>query len=105
MSSRNTYLNHEERSQARALSRALDRVEHAWNLGEKNVSNLLGLAHEELSASPLADIDYVSISDPQSLETLAGEIRGAALIALAVRFRSTRLIDNRVLTLCEQDPR
>jgi pantoate--beta-alanine ligase len=97
LSSRNVYLSPDEREQALALSRALQRAEAAWNDGIRNPDTIRGLVVGEIEAQPLASIDYVSLADAETLEECFGRITGDALLSLAVRFGATRLIDNVVL--------
>jgi len=97
MSSRNAYLSPAQRLQAQVLHRALDRVEAALAGGERSTAVLVELASSLISAQPLAEIDYVELVDAESLQP-TGEVSSPALLALAVRFGGTRLIDNRVLS-------
>jgi pantoate--beta-alanine ligase len=89
-SSRNAYLNAEERKQAAVLHRALTA---AKNSGEKDGRNLVALVREAISQAPLARIDYVDLVDAQNLQPL-DFVRPDSLLALAVCFGKTRLIDN-----------
>lgn len=96
MSSRNVYLSPQERSAATVLYRSLRGAKEAIDQGERNVSKVRQQIHEQINAEPLAEIDYVeilSIPDLQPLEVLQGRV----LIALAVRFGKTRLIDNTIV--------
>jgi len=96
MSSRNAYLSPAERLQAQVLHQALDRVEASVAGGERSTDALVQLACSLVSAQPLAEIDYVELVDAESLQPTR-ELSSPALLALAVRFGGTRLIDNRVL--------
>jgi pantoate--beta-alanine ligase len=98
LSSRNVYLSPEERMQALALSRGLRQATKAFADGVRDASRLRGMVEREIAAQPLARIDYVSLADAESLGELDAEIARPALLSLAVRFGSTRLIDNAVLT-------
>ena len=94
MSSRNTYLNKEERKAALVLSQAVRLGEELIEAGEKECRTVIKekmIAHIE--AEPLAKIDYVEIVDAQSLEPVS-EIQGEILAAMAVYIGKTRLIDN-----------
>ncbi|HZQ91458.1 MAG TPA: pantoate--beta-alanine ligase [Terriglobales bacterium] len=95
MSSRNAYLNPEQRKAATALYRALARVQRARDLGEQNSAALLAAAKSVLAEEPLVKIDYVEIVHPETLEPL-DHARGA-LIAVAAWVGETRLIDNLLL--------
>jgi pantoate--beta-alanine ligase len=96
MSSRNAYLTAEERRAALCLSRSLCKAERFLRRGETSASALLGLVHAELAKEPLAEIEYVKLCDPETLDEVE-RVEDAALLALAVRFGRARLIDNRVL--------
>ena len=93
MSSRNVHLSPAERSAAPALYRALRAAEAAWRAGEQSGEALRARMREVLAAEPLAVVDYVSCASATTLEELV-RVDGAALLSLAVRFGSTRLIDN-----------
>lgn len=93
LSSRNTYLSPEERAQAPVLYRALREVERLVQTGETQVSELVAAARAVLAKAPLAQVEYVEIVDAESLEPVA-RVEGPCLVALAVRFGDTRLIDN-----------
>lgn len=96
MSSRNVYLSSEERAQAVVLSRALSEARTALEAGERDPLSLRNKVSQCLAESPLARIDYIEIVHPETLEPWEGPIDPAAgvLIALAVFFGKTRLIDN-----------
>lgn len=94
LSSRNVYLSDEERVRALSLSRALRAVEAAIDSGEHDVSALLEIAHAELAA--VDSVDYFEIVDPVSLAPLT-LVNESALIVVAARVGSTRLIDNLLL--------
>ena len=96
MSSRNTYLSAEEREQAVVLSKALEKGKEAFSKGERNVDSLIEIITNKINEMPLAAIDYVSIYDYPSLETIE-TIDNNALAAVAVKFGKTRLIDNNLL--------
>ncbi|MDQ3928782.1 MAG: pantoate--beta-alanine ligase, partial [Chloroflexota bacterium] len=98
MSSRNVYLNPEERQAALVLYRALTAARNLWDQGEHRGTTLRDAMSRTLAAEPLARPDYVSVANPTTLEELddRGEAQ-EALASLAVRIGSTRLIDNMVL--------
>jgi len=93
MSSRNTYLNPEERKAALVLWKALCLAQELWDKGEKNAERLRHEMTLLIESEPLAKIDYVSVADTDSLEEL-GEIDRPALVSLAVMIGKTRLVDN-----------
>lgn len=97
MSSRNARLTPQQRTQARVLQRSLTLVEQLVARGERSVEVLVAAASDTIDAEPLAEIDYVELVDAADLSTLC-DLDGPAVLALAVRFGSVRLIDNRVLT-------
>lgn len=98
MSSRNAYLSPDERVRARALSRGLDAAWRAFASGERRVGVLRALAKKEVEAAATS-IDYVDVADPVSLAALddAARTGPSALVAIACRVGTTRLIDNVVL--------
>jgi pantoate--beta-alanine ligase len=97
MSSRNTYLNPEERQAAPVLFRALSAARDAYMAGERDGQRLRELMQSVLAAEPLARPDYVSVADPLSLAELDTIGSNGALLSLAVRLGRTRLIDNFVV--------
>ncbi len=96
MSSRNAYLSPEERQAATALYRSLRLAEALWQQGERDASAIRARLQELIAAEPLANADYVSVADPETLRELE-RIEGTALVSLAVRIGRARLIDNVVL--------
>jgi pantoate--beta-alanine ligase len=93
MSSRNAYLGPEERRASTALFRALSAAQARFNGGERDADKLRGAMVQVLRMEPLAQREYVSVSDAETLEELA-RVDGPALALLAVRIGNTRLIDN-----------
>ena len=89
-SSRNQYLNIEERKQAPVLHRALLA---AANAGDKSAREIVDLVSKVIDEAPLARIDYVEVADSETLQPLE-TVRPNSLLALAVSFGKTRLIDN-----------
>jgi len=96
MSSRNKYLNPEERKAALCLVASLDRAEKLHQGGEIRSKKILDEARNIINTQPLATIDYVKICSAATLEDI-DTLDDTALIALAVMIGKTRLIDNRVL--------
>ncbi|MFC2006370.1 pantoate--beta-alanine ligase [Chloroflexota bacterium] len=97
MSSRNTYLNPEERREAVVLYQALNLAQQLWSQGEKDAERIRREMIELIKQQPLVEkIDYVSIADAETLEEL-DEVRPPALVSLAVKIGKPRLIDNVVL--------
>jgi pantoate--beta-alanine ligase len=93
LSSRNVYLTPEERRRATVLHEALDAMRRRIDAGERNVGTLLELSRGMIVATPGAVLDYATIVDFDTLRPL-DRLRGKVLIALAVYFGTTRLIDN-----------
>jgi pantoate--beta-alanine ligase len=96
MSSRNTFLNPEERQAAIVLYRSLMLAQSLYSQGERNAETIRREMVRLIKTEELAKIDYVSVADTINLEELA-EISEKALVSLAVKFGKTRLIDNVVL--------
>lgn len=96
MSSRNTYLSPTERQAATVLYRALTAAQSAYQAGERNAERLRAIMLEVLQSEPLAQVQYVSCADYETLQELE-EVRGKALLSMAVFIGKTRLIDNVVV--------
>ena len=96
LSSRNVHLTREERAAAPVLHRALVAARQRWEAGERSAEVLRATMQAVLQGEPLADVDYVSVADGTTLREL-DLVEGPALLSLAVRFGSTRLIDNEPL--------
>jgi pantoate--beta-alanine ligase len=96
LSSRNVHLTPEERRAAAVLHRALLAARSAWERGERSGDALRAAMRAELDREPLAAMEYVSIADGSTLAELDA-VQGPALASLAVRFGTTRLIDNEPL--------
>ena len=92
-SSRNRYLNAEERKQATVLRRALLAGAERAKAGEKSAKIIVDLARKTIDEASLARIDYVDLVDAENLQPIA-VVRPNSLLALAVFFGKTRLIDN-----------
>jgi len=91
-SSRNKYLSKSEHQQALALSRAVFKAKKLFDAGERSSSVLLDAAHSEIDPSG-GIIDYVEIMSQRALRPIA-TITEPALLAVAVKYGKTRLIDN-----------
>jgi len=89
-SSRNQYLNAEERSQAAILHKALV---VAKNAGKKSARDVVALARRVISEAPLARIDYVEVADAETLKPVE-VVEPNTVMLMAVFFGKTRLIDN-----------
>jgi pantoate--beta-alanine ligase len=97
MSSRNAYLNHDERQSALVLHRSLMRVEDEFRAGEKSVGTLIASAAEVIAQEPRVRLDYFEIVDPDTLDPVQ-QLEHPALAAVAAYVGTTRLIDNLILT-------
>jgi pantoate--beta-alanine ligase len=93
MSSRNAYLNPEERRAATILFRALDGARASISRGERDALRLTAAMREALRTEHLAESDYVELVDAETLEPVT-RLRGVCLALLAVRIGAIRLIDN-----------
>ena len=96
MSSRNIYLNPGERQAATVLYQALCLAQQLYSKGEKNAQIIRKQMTDLIQKEPRANIDYVSIANPETLEELR-QVTTPALVSMAVRIGKTRLIDNVVL--------
>ena len=97
MSSRNKHLSVEERQRASIIYQALRKAKLAAKEGERDAAQLAQIVRETITSEPLARIDYVEIVDNETLEPVGKIGENAVLIAVAVRFGETRLIDNTIL--------
>lgn len=95
-SSRNTYLNDEERQAGLCLSRGLNKGKAAIEAGETDAAQIKAIITAEIEAEPLSRIDYVELVDWDSLEQVS-RIDGSVLAAVAVYIGKTRLIDNFII--------
>ncbi|MBT9143392.1 MAG: Pantothenate synthetase [Dehalococcoidia bacterium] len=93
MSSRNSYLSPAERSAASILYKSLSQASEEIQGGQRDAAVIQAFIVEKISLELLANIDYVAVVDTEEIRPVK-EISGRTLIALAVRFGKTRLIDN-----------
>jgi pantoate--beta-alanine ligase len=96
MSSRNAYLNPEQRKQALVLSRTLQQLKAAVDAGERDSERLAEVGKHVITLEPGAGLDYFAIVDADTLEPV-GKVSKGTLIAVAVWVGTTRLIDNVIL--------
>ncbi|MDP2682696.1 MAG: pantoate--beta-alanine ligase [Deltaproteobacteria bacterium] len=96
MSSRNSYLNKEERMAARCLYTAIKMGRDIFNKGIKDAAVILKKMKHVIESEPLAVIEYITICDTDTLEDL-DIIADMALLVLSVKIGKTRLIDNCIL--------
>lgn len=96
-SSRNTYLNESERTAALVLSRSLKAAKEMYAAGERDAEKIIAAVTEDIKAEPMSNIDYVEIYALPELKPIANPLKCSNLLAVAVKFGTTRLIDNVVL--------
>ena len=96
-SSRNTYLSAEERQAGLILSKSLQHAKELFAAGERDPKELVAATTAMIKTEPMADIDYVEIYQMPDLNECQAPMQGENLLALAVRFGTTRLIDNTIL--------
>lgn len=96
LSSRNVYLDPEQRKAATVLYRALSAARDAYEGGERDAETLRQIMRDVLASEPLAQMQYVSCADYDTLVEL-DEVNGKALLSMAVFIGKTRLIDNFVI--------
>ena len=96
MSSRNGYLNAEQRKQALVLHRSLLRVQELVAAGERDAGRLVAAGREEFSRENSVRLDYFEIVNPDTLDPVE-DVSGGALVAVAAYVGNTRLIDNLVI--------
>jgi pantoate--beta-alanine ligase len=93
MSSRNAYLNTEDRGRALALSRALRTAHTAWKNGETRATAIEAAMRQQLPAEPQVSVEYIAIVEPRALAPVA-TVDAGTVVAIAARIGGTRLIDN-----------
>ena len=98
MSSRNKYLNPEERESALCLKRSIDMAHGLTKEGERNASRIRSAIQRLILSHPFTNIEYISICDPFTMEDI-DTIEAECLLALAVKVGKTRLIDNSLIKI------
>jgi len=96
LSSRNAYLNAEERKSALVLYRSLRRAQELFRTGERNSAKLIAAARQDFASEPSVRLDYFEIVNPDSLEPVL-DTSSPSLAAVAAYVGNTRLIDNVLL--------
>jgi len=96
MSSRNGYLNSQQRNQALVLGRSLMRVKQLFDGGERNSARLIAVAREQFVAESSVRLDYLEVVNPETLDPVEN-VSGGGLVAVAAFVGTTRLIDNLLL--------
>ncbi|GAC1402122.1 MAG: pantoate--beta-alanine ligase [Pyrinomonadaceae bacterium] len=97
LSSRNAYLNAEEKAAATVLHRALMRADEIYAGGERNGKKIAFAVRSEIEIEPRIKVEYVGVNDVETLETLDRLDNRTVLVSLAARIGKTRLIDNIIL--------
>ena len=95
-SSRNVYLDEECRKQALVLSQSLQLAKRLYDEGERDVGLIKAAVQAHIETAPLAQIEYVELVDAVTMQPVLKPEK-PAMLALAVRFKTTRLIDNIIL--------
>jgi len=96
MSSRNAYLDAQQRKQALVLHGSLKRVQQLLDAGERNAARLAAAGQEEIAGESSVRLDYFEIVNPDTLDPVE-DVAGGALVAVAAFVGTTRLIDNLLL--------
>jgi len=97
LSSRNIYLNNEQRKQVPVLSKALALAKFLIANGQRDTARIISRMRQLIEKKKQAKIDYIAIVDLEELKNVK-KIDGNCLIALAVKFGKTRLIDNTLIS-------
>ncbi len=103
MSSRNLYLKPEEQQAAAVIHRALGKAKETYKAGERNGAKLVEIVRTMIEAEPSARVDYVSVTDADTLEKLDRLDERPILIAVAAYVGKTRLIDNTTLNASKKN--
>ncbi len=96
LSSRNVYLQGDDRGAATALSRSLTALRDQVNRGERDVARLLSVLRHVQDSEPRVALDYAEIVDAETLEPVVS-LRGACYVLIAAKVGGTRLIDNALI--------
>ena len=96
ISSRNVYLSPQERKSAACIYEGLFAVQQTFQSGVRDVATLTKVFRSRVELEKLAKLEYISLADDKTLRELV-QVEGPAVVSTAVRFGSTRLIDNIVL--------
>lgn len=99
MSSRNRYLSADERQRVTLISRAVARAGTLYAEGERDPNTLRRQVAGELSQIAGAELEYISLADPRTLQEIETPTDGPMLLSLVLRSGSTRLLDNALLPL------
>jgi len=97
ISSRNLYLTPEEQNSAAVIHKALVQAKSAYKEGERNANRIMEIIRNTVESEPRARLDYVAVTDAETLEKVDRVDDRPTLIALAAYVGKTRLIDNTIL--------
>jgi len=97
MSSRNVYLSAEQRTAASVIRRALVSASKAYEAGERTAEDIRVVISEVIASEAVAELDYVSIVDAETLNVVEAITERPLLVSLVVKMGSTRLLDNMLL--------
>ena len=92
-SSRNSYLTPEQRKAAQVISRAVFEGQRMVKSGERQAEKVITIMRDIIAEQPLAEIEYIEAVNAATMQKIS-QIEGTVLVAVAVRFGKTRLIDN-----------
>lgn len=99
MSSRNIYLSPEERTSATVLYNAIQAIGQAYQSGERHPKHLLDIGRDMIEAEPLAELNYIALTKPDSLNETIEPTEKPMLLSMAVKVGQPRLLDNCLLPL------
>lgn len=99
LSSRNVYLSSEERQAAIVLYNATQAIGQVYKVGERNVRRLLEIGEDMIHAEPLAELNYISLSNPATLDDVIEVTDEPLLLSMAAQVGRPRLLDNCLLPL------
>lgn len=97
ISSRNSYLSPNEQTSAGVIHRALVQAKNTFKQGERSASKIVDVIRSTVESEPRARLDYVSITDAETLEPIERIDERPTLVAVAAYIGKTRLIDNTIL--------
>ena len=97
ISSRNNYLSPDEQASAAVIHRALVQAKGTFKQGERSASKIMDIVRSTIESEPRARLDYVSVTDAETLEAVERIDERPTLVAVAAYVGKTRLIDNTIL--------
>ncbi len=97
MSSRNRYLEPDERRRALGLSQALEQAAFMFRNGQRDATTLLNAMRQQLATEGVTKIDYVALADPDTLAPVEDVVSPGTVALIAAHVGQTRLIDNQIL--------